>query len=181
MLVQATKYMRAKNIVPAGRYLKKDSFGTERTQERRRPDRTDVVPVQKRNKPFELVNTTINWLAVIILLAFILFHPLTLGGLALIVWLVARAVNDKTVIVRYFVVGIMAFAGTWFIQITTSPFASCLLPVFAFALTVFAARQVQIPEDEQLELQPLYKFDTDDDIIEAEVISVTTIEPKEEP
>jgi len=51
MLVKAASYMRAKNIVPAAQYLKKDSFGTSRTQERRRPDRTDVVPAQKRNKP----------------------------------------------------------------------------------------------------------------------------------
>lgn len=51
MLVQAQKYLRAKKIIPADRYLKKDSFGTSRTQEKRRPDRTDVVPVQKRNKP----------------------------------------------------------------------------------------------------------------------------------
>ncbi len=51
MLVQAIKYLRAKNIVPAALYQKKDSFGTSRTQERRRPDRTDVVPAQKRNKP----------------------------------------------------------------------------------------------------------------------------------
>lgn len=52
MLVQAAKYMRAKKIIPADRYLKKDSFGTSRTQERRRPDRTDVVPAAERNKPF---------------------------------------------------------------------------------------------------------------------------------
>ena len=50
MLVQAQKYMRLKNIIPAGRYLKTDSFGTSRTQERRRPDRTDAVSVQTRNK-----------------------------------------------------------------------------------------------------------------------------------
>ena len=48
MLVQAQKYMRTKNIIPAERYLKSDSFGTSRTQERRRPDRTDAVSVQKR-------------------------------------------------------------------------------------------------------------------------------------
>lgn len=47
MLVQAQKYMRNKNVIPADRYLKKDSFGTSRTQERRRPDRRDVVSVQK--------------------------------------------------------------------------------------------------------------------------------------
>ena len=51
MLVQAQKYLRTKHLIPADRYLKKDSFGTSRTQERRRPDRTDVVPAQKRNKP----------------------------------------------------------------------------------------------------------------------------------
>ena len=125
------------------------------------------------------MNTTLNRLAVIILLAFILFHPLTLGGLTLIVWLVARAVNDKDTIVRYSVAGVMAFSGTWFIQITTSPFASCLLPVFALALTVLAARQVHIQEEEQIE--PQSNNSIDDDIIEAEVISVTTVEPKEEP
>lgn len=52
MLVKATKYMRDKNIVPASRYQRLDAFGTQRTQERRRPARTGVVDVQKRNKPF---------------------------------------------------------------------------------------------------------------------------------
>lgn len=47
MLVQAQKYLRLKNLIPADRYLKKDSFGTSRTQEKRRPARTDVVSVQK--------------------------------------------------------------------------------------------------------------------------------------
>jgi len=51
MLVQAAKYLRDKLIVPANRYLRKDAFGTGRTQERRRPMRTDVVPVDKRT-PF---------------------------------------------------------------------------------------------------------------------------------
>jgi hypothetical protein len=47
MLVQAQKYMRNKNVIPTDRYLKKDSFGTSRTQERRRPDRRDALSVQK--------------------------------------------------------------------------------------------------------------------------------------
>lgn len=47
MLVQAQKYLRSKKLIPADRYLKKDSFGTSLTQERRRPARTDVVSVQK--------------------------------------------------------------------------------------------------------------------------------------
>ena len=51
MLVQAAKYLRDKLIVPASRYLRKDAFGTERTQERRRSARTDVVPIDKRT-PF---------------------------------------------------------------------------------------------------------------------------------
>lgn len=51
MLVQAQKYMRSRHVIPADRYLKKDSLGTDRTQETRRPDRTDVVSVQKHNKP----------------------------------------------------------------------------------------------------------------------------------
>jgi len=51
MRVLVQQFLREKNLIPAGQGLKKDSFGTSRTQERRRPDRTDVVPVQKRNKP----------------------------------------------------------------------------------------------------------------------------------
>ena len=47
MLVQAQKYLRNKGLIPANRYLKKDSFGTFRTQETRRPDRLNVVLVQK--------------------------------------------------------------------------------------------------------------------------------------
>lgn len=49
MLIQAQKYLRNKGLIPADRYLKKDSFGTSRTQERRRPSRLDVVPAQKPN------------------------------------------------------------------------------------------------------------------------------------
>lgn len=48
MQAQAQKYLRDKNVIPADRYRKLDAFGTSRTQERRRPDRTDVVPAQKR-------------------------------------------------------------------------------------------------------------------------------------
>lgn len=51
MLVSCLKFLRDRNILPAGKYRKEDSFGTERTQEKRRPDRTSVVPVQKRTKP----------------------------------------------------------------------------------------------------------------------------------
>ena len=50
MLVQAQKYLRTKHLIPADRYLKKDSFGTSRTQERRRPPRMDVVSAPKRAK-----------------------------------------------------------------------------------------------------------------------------------
>ena len=49
MIVAAQDYLRSHSVIPAGRYLKKDSFGTSRTQEKRRPARTDVVPVQKHN------------------------------------------------------------------------------------------------------------------------------------
>lgn len=48
MRVAAQKYLRAKGVIPAGRYLKTDSFGTGRTQERRRPARLASVPVQKQ-------------------------------------------------------------------------------------------------------------------------------------
>ena len=50
MRVQAQKYLRSKNIIPIDRYLKKDSFGTSRTQERRRPDRTDAVLIPTNKK-----------------------------------------------------------------------------------------------------------------------------------
>ena len=50
MRVAAQKYLRAKNVIPAGRYLRQDAFGTSRTQERRRPARTDAVPVQPQKK-----------------------------------------------------------------------------------------------------------------------------------
>lgn len=51
MRVLIQQFLRERNILPAGHDQKEDSFGTERTQEKRRPDRTSVVPVQKRNKP----------------------------------------------------------------------------------------------------------------------------------
>lgn len=47
MLVAADKYLRAKNVIPADRYLRIDSWGADRTQERRRPARSSAVPVQK--------------------------------------------------------------------------------------------------------------------------------------
>lgn len=48
-VMSADKYLISTKLVTAGRYRKKDSFGTSRTREKRRPDRTDVVPVQKLN------------------------------------------------------------------------------------------------------------------------------------
>ena len=51
MRVLIQQFLRERNILPAWTGQKEDSFGTERTQEKRRPDRTSVVPVQKRNKP----------------------------------------------------------------------------------------------------------------------------------
>ena len=51
MLVQAQKYLRSKNVIPGDRYRRLDAFGTDRTQERKRPERTDVVPLQKRKLP----------------------------------------------------------------------------------------------------------------------------------
>lgn len=50
MRVAAQTYLRLKNLIPADRYRKIDSFGTSRTQEKRRPARTDVVSVQKPKK-----------------------------------------------------------------------------------------------------------------------------------
>lgn len=47
MRVAAQKYLRARNVIPADRYLKLDAFGSGRTQERRRPDRSTVESVQK--------------------------------------------------------------------------------------------------------------------------------------
>ena len=60
MLIQMQSYLRSKLINPTDRYLKKDSFGTSRTQEVRRPDRTDVVSaytLNKINKTVEVTNT----------------------------------------------------------------------------------------------------------------------------
>ena len=51
MLVKVADYLRSKKIVPPGKDLKKDSFGTSRTQEKRRPSRVDVVPWEKRSRP----------------------------------------------------------------------------------------------------------------------------------
>jgi len=48
MRVEHTQYMIDKKLIPADRYRRKDAFGTSLTQERRRPDRTDVVSAQKR-------------------------------------------------------------------------------------------------------------------------------------
>lgn len=48
MQVKILEYMRTSGIIPANAYLRTDSFMTHRTQERRRPDRTDAVVVQKR-------------------------------------------------------------------------------------------------------------------------------------
>lgn len=50
MRVAAQKYLRDKNIIPANRWLKVDTFGTGRTQERRRPDRFGETPVGAKLK-----------------------------------------------------------------------------------------------------------------------------------
>lgn len=51
MRVLIQQFLRERNIWPSTEQLKEDSFGTQRTQEKRRPDRTGVVVLQKRNKP----------------------------------------------------------------------------------------------------------------------------------
>jgi len=51
MLVAAQNYLRAKNVIPPGRYLRTDSWGTGRTQEKRRPDRSSAVPAKPQKKP----------------------------------------------------------------------------------------------------------------------------------
>ena len=45
MQVAAQKWLRAKGVFPPNRWLKVDTYGTGRTQERRRPDRTGPTPV----------------------------------------------------------------------------------------------------------------------------------------
>jgi hypothetical protein len=49
--VSVIKFLRDKAIVQPDRYLRKNAYATGATQERRRPDRTDVVPARIRNKP----------------------------------------------------------------------------------------------------------------------------------
>ena len=48
MQVKILDFMRRSGIIPANTYLRTDSFMLVRTQERRRPDRTDAVVVQQR-------------------------------------------------------------------------------------------------------------------------------------
>ena len=48
MQVRVMSFLRNSGIIPAGTYLRTDSFMLGRTQERRRPDRTDAVVVQRR-------------------------------------------------------------------------------------------------------------------------------------
>ena len=51
MMVAMQKYLRAKGVIPAGRWLGAGTLGTSRTQERRRPDRSGAVPAQRPIQP----------------------------------------------------------------------------------------------------------------------------------
>ena len=51
MMVAMQKYLRAKGVIPAGRWLGAGTLGTSRTQERRRPDRSGAVPAQRPTQP----------------------------------------------------------------------------------------------------------------------------------
>lgn len=114
----------------------------------------------------------LRWLAVIVLLAFIAINPLIIGGLTFIVYLLGRALTRHTPKQRYSAVGIMAISGALAAQVIAAVFpATWLVLPFTLALTFIAARGIIY------EYAPVvYKPKEQDDIIEAEVISVTTID-----
>lgn len=119
------------------------------------------------------MTTTLRWLAAIgLLLAFIFFNPIIVGGLCLTVYCIGRVVNNRNPVVRYFVVGTMALTGAFIIQLIASVFpVAWLLVPFAVILTIIAAQHVR----EKHKPRPHVEATVDDDVIDVEVISVETI------
>lgn len=119
------------------------------------------------------MTTTLRWLAaIILLLAFIVFNPVVVGGLCLVVYCFGRVVNNRNPIVRYLAVGTMALTGAFIIQLIASVFpVAWLLVPFAVILTIIAARHVR--EKHKIQTPPQEQH-VDDDVIDVEVISVET-------
>lgn len=123
------------------------------------------------------MTTTLRWLAAIgLLLAFIFFNPVIVGGLCLAVYCLGRVVNNRNPVVRYFVVGTMALTGAFIIQLIASVFpAAWLLVPFAVILTIIAAQHVRETHKPIPHVETTADDDDDDDVIDVEVISVETI------
>ena len=122
------------------------------------------------------MTTTLRWLAaIILLLAFIVFNPVVVGGLCLVVYCFGRVVNNRNPIVRYLAFGTMALTGAFIIQLIASVFpVAWLLVPFAVILTIIAARHVHEKHKIQTTSQEQH-VDDEDDVIDVEVISVETI------
>ena len=121
------------------------------------------------------MRTTLRWLAAIVLLAFICINPLIIGGLVFIVYIFGRALTLYTPLQRYSAVGVMALAGACFIQLAAAVFPTTwLLLPFTVFLTVIAARSIlrSTQTDKPVRMP---KHHDDNEIIDVEVISVTTI------
>ena len=121
------------------------------------------------------MRTTLRWLAAIVLLAFICINPFIIGGLVFIVYIFGRALTLYTPLQRYSAVGIMALAGACFIQFAAAVFPTTwLLLPFTVTLTIVAARSILRKACIDKSVLATRQHD-DSDIIDVEVISVTTI------
>ena len=122
----------------------------------------------------------LRWPAVIILLAILFTHPLAVSGLAFITWLTGRIMVNHSTATRLQVTGLMALAGSLFLQLAVAPFNTLTLICFCASLTITSARVYNPPFRPRAEApyRPGPVQVDDDGIIEAEykVISEKTID-----
>lgn len=120
----------------------------------------------------------LKWPAVIILLAILFSSPLAVSGLAFMTWLAGRAAVNHPTATRLCTTGLMALAGSLFLQLAFSPFTNLTLFCFVVTLTLVSARVFNPPFRLRAAAQyrPGPVQGDDDGIIEAEIISEKTFE-----
>ena len=109
----------------------------------------------------------LRWPAAILLLVFLFVWPVTIGLLP-IVWIIGRMLYGRSPFTILISLGIIALGGSLFLGLVGALPNVLVVVLVATCLIVIAYK----PCEEQLYI---HKTREKDDIIEAEVISVTTI------
>ena len=113
------------------------------------------------------------------LLAILFTSPIAVSGLAFMTWLTGRAAVNHSTLIRLFVTGIIALAGSLFLQLVIAPFTTVTLICFIVTLAVISARVFNPPfQSKHKPCHPGPVIIDEDGIIEADykVISEKIIE-----